>query len=635
MSVLKRLGLASVAPASAEPVPAKPAPSSLLAQIAPPPRPVDYFDPSDAERFGKAPVGWSKDLDRVIALPRRTASTQSNGFAEKWTATLRRPRAVPCDCVEKFGFCITTLAPIQGWALEEAHRTGGLIAPVGVGFGKTGISLLLAMVIADAKSAVLLVPPNVKPQLLTRDIPQWAAHFKLPNVVDGPPFPLVAGRPALRVIAYSELSNHKATALFDRLKPDLIIADEAHNLRRAFGAQKSSRARRVKRYFDEQENTRFCALSGTMTARSIKDYAHLSAWALGEGSPLPLHQPTVEEWASALDPLPLVAPGGHLKKLCAGGETLRDGFRRRLVQTPGIVATEEGSLGTSLQLLERKPPPMPQPVRDALATVEKWTRPDGEELVEALTKAKCAREVACGFFYRWRWPRGEEIDTIEVWLEARAKWHRELRDKLKFAREHMDSPLLLAKAAIRFFDGYKGPLPVWASEHWQRWVEVRDTAKPETEAVWIPEGEYLARDAAEWAKEAPGIVWYEHDAFGKRVAELSGAPLFGGGTEASTAILGEKGTRSIVASIKAHGTGKNLQAFARNLVANPPSDAAAWEQLIGRTHRQGQKADEVEVHVYRHTDAMADALDTATMRAQYIRDTLGTNQKLLIASRNW
>jgi hypothetical protein len=61
------------------------------------------------------------------------------------------------------------------------------------------------------------------------------------------------------------------------------------------------------------------------------------------------------------------------------------------------------------------------------------------------------------------------------------------------------------------------------------------------------------------------------------------------------------------------------------------ADAGAWEQLIGRTHRQGQLADEVEVYVFAH-GAFADALETARERAKYIENTTGNTQKLLLAS---
>lgn len=284
-----------------------------------------------------------------------------------------------------------------------------------------------------------------------------------------------------------------------------------------------------------------------------------------------------------------------------------------------------------------------------------WQRPDGEELVDPMSVHRCAKELAAGFFYRWRWVRGETEQARKKWLDARKEWHKELRERLKLSRPNEDSPLLCAKAAIRWHKGYKhairnekgevkdhveipprtrnGPLPAWDSETWPKWEEVRDTCQPETEGVWVDE--WLAEDAADWARSNVGVVWYEHDVFGRRVAQLAGRPHFGPGAEASARIIAERGDRSVVASIRAHGTGKNLQAFCRNLVANPPSDAATWEQLIGRTHRPGQLSDEVSVWVYRHAAAFIEALERAENLAAYIKETMGSDQKLLRISKLW
>ena len=597
-------------------------------------------------RFGRAAVQHSRDLARVCELPRRALDPSSTAAAIKWTALLRRPDDTdPCDCRERWGFCIKSLLPIQGWGLEDASTQAGLLGLIGVGWGKTGLDILLPLVVPGCKVALLLIPPNLRAQFLQRDFPQWSRHFKVPDLAGAGKF--TPGIPKLHVVAYSELSSARATDLLRRIGPDLIIADEGHNLKR----REASRTKRFLRHFTEHEGTRLCALSGTLTTRSLKDYAHLSKLALGEASPLPLHWPTVEEWAGALDPQGLnglASPIGALARLCAVGEPAREGFRRRLVETRGVVATEQGALGTSLILSERKAPQVPAQVLEALRGVRaSWQRPDGEELTDAISKAAVCRQLAAGFFYRWIWPRGESKEVIRAWLDARREWHRELRERLKTSREHLDSPLLLTRAAVRWHDGFveiledkriehpphtKHPL-TWRAESFPRWREVRDTAEPQTEAVWI--SEYLARDCIGWALDEPGIVWYDHAAFGEKLSALSGIPFFGPGPQASSAILAENGKRSIIASVKAHGTGKNLQAWSRNLIANPPSDGGAWEQLLGRTHRQGQTADEVIAEVYLHTEELKEAIELAIHRARYIESTTGTRQKLLYAARTF
>lgn len=630
----------------------------LFDKFAPPiPAPTNTYKPPMAAVFGGGQIAYpegtvayqpgeavaeSRDLHRILELPRRPATPVPFDVAR----LSKGP--VVCQCKERFHRrCANTLLPVQGWALAEAAQVQGLLGPIGVGHGKTLLDLLTPMVMPNCKTAVLLVQPNLRDQLLSVDWHFYAQHWHLPNLAasstgrSGFGYP---DRPWLHVVAYSELSGAKSTDLLERIRPDLIIADEGHNLRR----REAARTKRFLRYFAAHPETRLCVWSGTLTSKSLKDFAHLSNLALRQGSPTPLHWPTVEEWALALDPSDWPAPIGALAKLCRTGEHVREGFRRRIMETAGVVnSSDADSCGASLVFSQRKVN-VPTAVRDALSEIAKtWTRPDGEELVDAFSKARCMREMSCGFYYRWTWPRGESLEVRNAWLAARKAWHKELREKLKHSRAHMDSPLLCAKAAIRWYEGYtyvdpagnrvrvppqsrSGPLPVWDAFTWPEWVGVRDSAKPATEAVWVDD--FLVKDCADWIAHNAGIVWYEHDAFGRAVAGVSGAPLYGPGDEASRNILGERGERGIVASIRAHGTGKNLQPFCRQLVANPPSDGAIWEQLIGRTHRQGQLADEVTVEVYRHTDDMAGALDKARDLSSYIEGTMGGQMKLLRAT---
>ncbi len=418
----------------------------------------------------------------------------------------------------------------------------------------------------------------------------------------------------------------------------------------------TARGKRFNRFMKDHPDVRSAYWSGTLTSKGLADYAHFSAAALGEGSPVPLHYPTVMEWAGALDPVrvgEMPTPPGALLKFCNPGESLRDAWRRRLCETPGVVSSpEDGNCKAALNFFERKVS-VPKAVTDAYDKFNAtWERDDGERVISGLDKARYLRQIASGLYTRWRWPRNEPLEVRNNWIAVRKLWHRELGEKLKNSKEFMDSPLLLTKAAIRWHDGYvhirrdangkelerievpphtkNGPQPTWAADCWLDWRSVRDSAEPETEAVWIDD--FLARDAASWANSQVGIVWYEHVAFGAKVAALGNLPQFGPGEEASRGILAERGQRSIVASIRSHGTAKNLQPFSRNLVANPPSDGATWEQLIGRTHRTGQLADEVTVDVYRHVSAMTEALSTARRLASHIQGTWGGAQKLLRAN---
>ena len=69
-------------------------------------------------------------------------------------------------------------------------------------------------------------------------------------------------------------------------------------------------------------------------------------------------------------------------------------------------------------------------------------------------------------------------------------------------------------------------------------------------------------------------------------------------------------------------------------MANPPSSGSDWEQLLGRTHRAGQQADEVIVEVFRHTEPFRQAIEKARDLSAYIQSTFGASQKLT-ARAHW
>lgn len=598
-------------------------------------------------------VGKSEDLDRIVKLARRPLEDCSAARAE----IIKTFALSGCDRIPR---------EAQVRILVEARAANGGLCPVGVGHGKTWATMMLPWFIPSCRVAVLLIPPNMRAAFAK----EWEAEsrrWKLPNLAgSGTYYP---GRPVLHVVPYSLLSSPKSSALLEEIGPDLIIADEAHKLK----SRTSSGTIRFLKYFEAHPTTRLVPLSGTLSTRSIKDYDHLSKLALRENSPLPHEFHTVEEWSTAIDPPKKnawSAPLGELRRLCNPGEKVREGFRRRLVDTKGVVATQESSVNCSL-LMHRRDAVLPEKIHGMLVNMRgidgagygkqngTWERPDGEELVEATQVMATARQLACGFYYRWRYTKVDTVlhpgtdlpmskrEVVERWFAARKAWHRELRRKILEGAQNMDSPALCTRAAIRWFDGYRdptdkrrkippftkdGPLPTWPAKSWLLWREWHARVGHETEAVW--EDEFLAKDAAEWARQHAGIVWFLSDAFGRKVAQLAGVPFYGGGTAASQEIIHETGKRSIVASIHAHGTGKNLQMFHKALFAELPAGGAQWEQTIGREHRPGQEADEVEFWAYQHSQDLEDTLDQAMEIAKYLQETFGP-QKLLMASRDW
>jgi hypothetical protein len=471
-----------------------------------------------------------------------------------------------------------------------------------------------------SRKAVLLVPPQLKRKCLEDDIPLLYKHWQIP----------IAN---IRVIAYSELSNAKCAQLLDEIKPDLIIADECHNLRH----KSAARTKRFLRFMKEHPTCRFAGLSGTVTRRSILDYQHLIELALRKNSPVPAHFVDLTEWAEALDVSEDPASPGALLAFCTEEETramngktvteaqpfVRAGFRRRLVETTGVVSTEEGAIGTSLVISGLRLD-IPAEVKIAIDDLRKKWEIDGDELIDAMSVARIARELAAGFFYRWVWPNG--IKDVE-WLGARSAWNKELREILKLNRKGLDSPLEVINA-IR-----AGKL---RSDTWEAWVAVKDRPEPPREAVWI--SDYLIDETIRWAHEtcsktAPGIIWYMWDAFGQRVALKGGFPWYGPGMKNDPGLARPDQEPVIVCSLWAHSTGKNLQRYSRNLMTTPPTGGVEWEQTMARTHRPGQEADEVTVDVFLHTQEMQKAWNQSIRDANYIQETQGQKQKLLYAEK--
>lgn len=633
----------------------------------------ESFSPNDLR--GDA-VGDSADIRRVADLPRR--QRPSDEFLAEFAAFLKQELGrkdvtrETCRCEEfaNMGRMTPTgfdphcdeLLPTQAWTLYEAAKYNGILGPIGVGHGKTLLDMLVSMVLSKVRTVVLLLPSPLKKQFIKDNWEYYSQHWNLPNLSTASTF--YENRPFLHVLSFPELSSAKNTEMLEKLNPDVVIVDEAHNLRNVTAA----RTKRFNRFMDKakERGARLFCWSGTLTDSSIEDWSTLAEYALSDGSPAPLHWPAVQEWASALDPGPNPNPIGHLYKLGVTNEKPIESYGKRVNETAGVISSgDKASCQASLLINERVvtvPPELQEYIKkfDEKAKKDAWQRPDGDEIVDALSAAACARQLACGFFYRWRWPvvNGEpqRVEVIEAWKKARKEWRSELRAKVQMGGAHMDSPFLVTKAAIRWAKGYvhifrdeegtevkrveypphtkKGPLPTWESKYWLEWERLRETAVPENEAVWV--SDFLVDDALAWLAEGPGLLWYEFNAFAQRLAEKGRdlkLTLAGPGNSGTDVVLALRGTERVIASIRAHGTGRNLQQFARNLVANPPSGGGAWEQLLGRTHRQGQKKDEVIADVYRHTEAFRNAVKSAHELSEFIQGTFGATQRLASVAR--
>ena len=486
------------------------------------------------------------------------------------------------------------LRPLQSLALQEMEEYGGLLGPIGVGLGKALISFL-APAALGSKRPVVLVPAGVYPQ----SVKMYSEARENWNV------------PQLTIVPYSRLSVASGATILEDLKPDCIIADEAHSLK----SKKSARTMRLVRYFRENPSTKFVALSGTMTSRSLSEYGHLAELALREGSPLPRDKYTLAAWARILDAgsEPLSSDWSSFAPLMGieiwDQALARSVFRDRLTQTPGVVCSSDDKVKASLRIVEH--PDLPYP-KDEYSSVGEGSRPDGHIFESDIEEWRCLRQLSLGFYYRWDWG---DRDPDDEWVEARNNWGRFVRKELSdFADTNYDSPLLVARRLEE--TNARGHL----ADAWNWWKSVKDRPGPITVPVWLSK-EALVE--ALTIVKGPALFWYESKAVAEALKGMEGVEVIEAGEEPPV-----DGKGRLALSIPSHGTGWNLQAWSQSVVLEPPANGQIWEQLIGRTHRVGQEADTVIVHVLQHTKVLRKSLDKARIHAKYIQQTQGLPQRL-------
>lgn len=531
----------------------------------------------------------SLDVRRVVSLPRRTwAAGDAAALAESMTATLRTRHGAQ------------TLRPIQAVALLEiAQQRGGLL-PIRVGAGKTLISLLAPRMVGAVRP-LLLLPAHLRDKT-ERELSEYRKDWILPGLV--------------RIESYQTLSRVGAARLLEDYQPDLIVADEGHFLKNPSAAC----TKRVSRYLRAHRDTAFVVMSGTLTKKSVRDFAHLANWALGDKSPAPSEWVALDEWSRALD----VSVAEH-RQLAPGAlgalrespiEPLRRAYRRRLTETPGVVATQDQPLPIPLTIRSILIDDLPPVVLRAYATLRRdWTTPDGWPIEDGVVLWGHARELSSGFYSVWdpRPPR--------EWIEARKAWAAECREVLTHNRRGLDTELQV-RLAVR--DGQYPELVEVLSE----WEQIRPTFEPNSVPVWLTD--VTIDRIVRWeAEHGPALIWTDRPCVGERLA-ARGLPYYGQmGLTSDGRFIEQHDPRkgSAVVSIGANCTGRNLQAWHTNLVVDVSPDGGQWEQLLGRTHRDGQ-TQPVTCDVLFGCIEDVSAFWTAVKRSAYAEEITGQAQKL-------
>jgi hypothetical protein len=529
----------------------------------------------------------SPDFIRIQALPRVDWADDHYRVA---VAELNRRFAISPTA---------SLWPIQARALLEAHAAGGLFGSISVGGGKTLLSLLLAKM-WGARQPLLMVPAKLKTKTY-RAMRELARDWKIATNVT--------------VWSYESLStdNKGGRTKLEQFDPDVVICDEAQALRN----MTSARWRKFQRFAQSNYGrVKYAFLSGSIMKTSLLDYWHLITLSLMLKSPLPVIREECAKWSACVDSRTdnLMRPHpGVLLELTTPkkGEDLttvaRRGLKEKMNASRGVVMSLNDDLQTGL-VINRLSVTIPDTVKKMIKKLrtDKVT-PNGELLDpgDVLTLWRHVRELTCGFYQRWDPPAPLE------WLLKRRSWARFEYQVLNAQTPGLDSPYMIRQA-------YANDPRLLA------WEEIKPTFEPNSRPFWV--SDHMVQFATEWLKEYQQLVWVEHPHVGKRIAEVAGCRYYGSGdNEIEDAQPGPA-----VASIAAHGEGKNLQKiWNRALVISAPPSGETWEQLIGRILRHGQEADEVEIDLVLPTRETQNGFLRAIRDEVAVWNTLGGRRRLL------
>jgi len=534
-------------------------------------------------------VARTTEFERIAALPRRKLRQVD---AVAW-ATVLTPKFREADAPSS-----ARLRPWQAFALAETMSMGGGFFALPVGFGKTLLTWLLPTAL-DAERAVLIVPANLR-EKTAEDYAAYRGTW-------------VAPRNGIRVMARSELQLAKNASMLEDYAPDLIMIDESDELQNA----RASTVKRIDRYVRAKPGVRVVAMSGTPGRLSIMNYWHLMCWCLGDGAPLPLTESEARMWAMAID------EGWRGKRPHLGplGRTLkeaRERYRRRLLETPGVVLVDGDSCDQPLTVRWRLARECPETdARFERFAVDQET-PGGIVVSDGLSRWRLDAQLGQGFYTRWNPPPPE-------------RWRTAYRTCAAFVRERIDAsassarPLDTELQVLRRYESH----PVV-----REWREVKPTFKGQTEAVWF--SRTTLDSVLDWIREhapRPVLVWCGSTDFAHALARDARLPYYGpdGKTAGGARLLQADARRSLIVSWNANKKGfDNLKAWPRQLIVMPPQSAKWLEQVLGRPHRSGQR-EPVVVDILITSGGTADAFERALEEAAFNRSTLTLTQKLLRA----
>ncbi len=558
----------------------------------------------------------------------------------------------------------------------------GLLGAVGVGWGKTFISFKIADLAYEKgkRKILLLVPANCVVKTV-HEIPELMEEtsLNLPiHIVGGATkakrAKIIKEDKGLFIMSYAQLSLKDTSEMIKAISPEIIIADECHKLAKV----DSSCTMRVDRYMSEFPDTEFCGMSGTLTNKTLYDYAHMSRWANGKNSPLPDSGHELDQWCDMLastfsehvmgatfSPLINWAKANYPKEKFLSNEvaSLRRAYKYRFNTAPGNVSSGDAKVNVSLMIQNNEISNPNQytgygELLQHMQNIEDYMmNPAGEEIEYALHKFKYMYELTSGFFLELYW-QNEDVVAKQLKISESEAYHRLERSKehleacqlywaqqRKWLEEHaqegLDMPSLLEDAMLEHKARYVGNelYTKFAYMKSKEFEERIDRAERSHRVC-----DYKIQEAVKFYKPLNKLnkgclFWVHHHEMGRWLCDAfreADIPyIYADATKKGELQILNKNNRHlpVIASTASHGTGKNLQHFSENYFMQFSRSATTMEQAIGRTHRQGQKADQLIMNTNFTTEFDHEMFAATIADSLYIAQTQN-RQKLIYADYN-
>jgi len=622
-----------------------------------------------------------QDNQRIAQLP--ILNRPGEEWAEEYSRHVTLASAPPNPDGTPFGLKLE-----QAWSLASYQQMGGFFAPIPVGGGKTLISLCVPHIgfkYRGHQRALLLIPPSLADQLISRDIPwvrermpmgyQW---YSLCGKTKSKRQAIISKqRPGLYIAPYTALSNIDGLEVMRGISPTLVIADEAHTL-----ANDSARSKRFWGVLSETAKeigkpVEFCALSGTMAKKKLADFHKLIVQALGENAPVPLNRQNLDEWDTtmAADGPNYVTQAcswlpGWARKNFEGNYSFdavgaREAFQKRLITAPGVISGGNASCEADLRIGHHEVPNDP--------TAEGWERlqgmkqnlenlgmkPNGELVATPMHVYNIAAELACGFYNDPYWPSANtvaerrnctkaEAEELLVrsaaYLEADQSYRSVLFPWIRTSPLGFDSDLQVGqKIATGETEGISPA--VVSAWHDRKALDFENRLERDHRYVIVCDWKMHA--VVERVKKLTDrtktgtLVWAHNHAVADRLIKLLrevGFKARGVGPrypKQNRELLYEKPKQKdvFVLSLKSCSVGLNLQhSFHTSIYAQVVRSAPDLEQSLGRTHRQGQPNPEVYAEIVLTEGTDHDTLGACLVDATFTHQILGNDHKAILAA---